>query len=65
MRHVHTVVLLALFAFLALFVHAHTRLGVVKARPAPEAGKHAPRAMVEHPATKFDLLFGKSELALP
>jgi hypothetical protein len=66
-RHVDTLVLLALFAFLALFVHAHTRLGAVKAKPAPapEATRHVPMGMEERPATKFDLMFRDQELALP
>jgi hypothetical protein len=68
-RHIDTIAMLALFAFLALFVHAHTRLGAVKAKPAPmpapEVVRHAPTATVQHPATKFELLFGEPELALP
>jgi len=64
-RLVNTLVLLALFALLALFVHAHTRLGTVRAKPAHDAPSYARSASPDRPMTKFDLLFGAPEFARP
>jgi hypothetical protein len=60
--HVDKLVLLAL---LALFVHAHTQLGTVRAKPAHDAPNHAHSAPPDRPMTKFDLLFGGPEFARP
>ena len=62
-RHVDKLVLLALFALLAVAVHGHTRFGAATAKPANHATKSAPSSLDR--ATKFDLLFGEPELALP
>lgn len=65
-RRVDVFFVLTLFALLALFVRAHTWLGPATAESVARSVKHGPpSATLNGPTTKFDLLFGKPELALP
>ncbi len=62
-RHIDKLILLALFALLACAVHAHTRFGAAAAKPASHAARNAQPSLDR--TSKFDLLFGAPELALP
>jgi hypothetical protein len=53
-----------LFGLLAFAVVAHARLGTATGRPGDHAARPAPPALDGAP-TKFDLLFGRPDLALP
>jgi hypothetical protein len=53
-----------LCGLLAFAVVAHARLGTATGRPGDYAARPAPPALDGAP-TKFDLLFGRPELALP
>ena len=63
-RHVDKLVLLALFALLALLVHEHTRLSAATAKAAHYPASSAPSSL-DRAITKFDLLFRQPEFALP
>jgi hypothetical protein len=60
----HVPLLLALFGLLAFAVVAHARLGTATGRPGDYAARAAPQELDGAP-TKFDLLFGRPDLALP
>ena len=62
-RHVDKLFLLALLVLLAFAVHGHTRFGAATAKPANQAARSAQPSLDR--ATKFDLLFGAPEMALP
>ena len=63
-RHLDALFLLALFSLVAFAVLAHTRLDTATAKPSDQAEGQGPSMPYGAP-TKFDLLFGKHELALP
>jgi hypothetical protein len=60
----HVPLLLALFALLAFAVVAHARLGTATGGPGDHAARPAPPTLDGAP-TKFDLIFGGHDLALP
>jgi hypothetical protein len=63
MRHpVDALILLALFALLAAFMHANTTVGAPKARLRDHPLRHAPISDLDRPGTRFDLLFREPEL---
>jgi hypothetical protein len=63
MRHpVDVVILLVLFALLAVFMHANTTVSAPKAKPVEYGLRHAPISELDRPQTRYDLLFREPDL---
>ena len=62
-RHIDKLILLALFALFACAVHAHTRFGTAAAKPAANSARSMQPSIDR--TSKFDLLYGAPDLALP
>jgi hypothetical protein len=63
MRHpIDALILLVLFALLAIFVHAQTTVGSAKSISEDQGLRRAPISDLGRPGTRFDLLFGEREL---